>query len=71
MTPRDISQIEIPQCETGAARSDLDMLPGCNPAAVANALVTPLLAHVIVHNAHDAGDDGRHSHARSIRTTPT
>ena len=29
------------------------MLPGRNPAAVADALVTLLLAHVIVHNAHD------------------
>ena len=30
-----------------------DMLPGRNLAAVADALVTLLLAHVIVHNAHD------------------
>jgi hypothetical protein len=29
------------------------MLPGRNPAAVADALVALLLAHVIVHNAHD------------------
>jgi hypothetical protein len=29
------------------------MLPGGNPAAVADVLVTLLLAHVIVHNAHD------------------
>jgi len=32
------------------------MLPGRNPAAVADALVTLLLAHVIVHNAHDPVD---------------
>ena len=30
-----------------------DMLPGRNPAAVADALVTLLPAHAIVHNAHD------------------
>jgi hypothetical protein len=29
------------------------MLSGRNPAAVADALVTLPLAHVIVHNAHD------------------
>ena len=29
------------------------MLPGRNPAAVADALVTLVQAHVIVHNAHD------------------
>ena len=29
------------------------MLPGRNPAAAADALVTLLLAHVIVHNAYD------------------
>jgi hypothetical protein len=38
------------------------MLPDHNPAAVADALVTLLLAHVIVHNAHDPA---------AIRTTPT
>ena len=49
-----------------------DMLPGRNPAAVADALVTLLLAHVIVHNAHDpATMAARHSQSRSIRTTPT
>ena len=29
------------------------MLPGRNPAAIADVRVTLLLAHVIVHNAHD------------------
>jgi hypothetical protein len=29
------------------------MLPGRNPAAAADALVTLLLAHLIIHNAHD------------------
>jgi len=48
------------------------MLPGRNPAAVADALVTLLLAHVIVHNAHDpATMAARHSQSRSLRTTPT
>ena len=42
--------IEIPQCEIGATRPDLGHVA---PRRVADALVTLLLAHVIVHNARD------------------
>ena len=50
---RDISRIEIPQCEIGATRPDLRHVARSQPRRVADALVTLLLAHVIVHNAHD------------------
>jgi hypothetical protein len=47
------------------------MLPGRNPAAVADALVTLLLAHLIVHNAHKPTTMVAALALRSIRTTPT
>jgi hypothetical protein len=43
----------VKRTELRPVKIDVHVLPGRNPAAVADALVTLLLAHVIVHNAHD------------------